>query len=86
MASQASTSYTLNDGAIVSWGKGLASDLKRRLSSGLEPGMNRYDNLVDRGAEMIQLHEDGETVSNLINSAEIDFLWPNYSRIFHFHD
>ncbi len=28
---------------------------------------------------MIQLqHEDGETISNLINSAKIDLLWPNW--------
>jgi hypothetical protein len=33
--------------------------------------------VVDRGPKMIQLPEDGETVSNLINSEEIDFLWPN---------
>jgi hypothetical protein len=79
MASQQlSTDLTPKEGDVVSWGLGIAPDFKnrKRLSSGLEPGMTSCNNLVDCGAKMLQLHEDGETVSNLINSDKIDFLWP----------
>jgi hypothetical protein len=65
-----------NDGDIVSWGKGVAPNFKKRLLSLLEPGMKRHDNLFDSGAEMVEQHEDGGIVSNLINSEDVDSSWP----------
>ena len=59
MASQQSTmKIAPNDGDVVSWGKHVAPELKKRL--GLQNGMKHYDGLVASGAEMLRRHEEGE--------------------------